>query len=571
MRRIISALAGKEYDLVIIGGGIYGASVARDAALRGLTVALVDRADFGSGTSANSHKIIHGGLRYLQHADFKRMRESIRERSTLLRIAPHLVRTMPVLVPIYRDRGPGKLVMSLALRMNDLISLDRNRYLQAAKAIARGRVIARAECLRLCPGLNERGLTGGAIFYDGQVYNPERLTLAILLSASKEGADLANYLRAIGFLRNQDRIIGIRAQDMLTGETLDIRARIVVNCSGPWIDRVLDPLRRQRQQATVGLLKAVVLVTRPLTHGVAVGVQGRYPYKDIDAVVNKGHRYFLITPWRNASLVGTFQLPFEAECDKVAVTEQEIESCIIEINTAYAAANITREDVRFLYVGLLPRADHNGKPSDIQLLKQYKIVDHGQSDDIQGLISVVGVKYTTARDVAEKVVDLILMKFGKKRVPSSTAFIPVCGGELERHDYMHDEDLQGEPRGVSREVIRHLIQTYGSEYPSILQYGEDNPDWLQPISPGSLVTMAEVVHGVRAEMAQKLGDVILRRTELGTAGYPGDLCLQACAEIMAEELHWSEAKTRCEIDETRSIFEKLGCISRGPREACASL
>jgi len=358
--RNTSALTRKEYDLVIIGGGIYGASVARDATLRGLTVALVDQADFGSGTSANSHKIIHGGLRYLQHADFKRMRESIRERSTLLRIAPHLVHTMPVLIPIYRNWRQGKLVMSLALRLNDLIGFDRNKYLPAAKAIPHGRIISSSECLRLCPGLNKRGLSGGALFYDGQVYNPERLTLCTLWSASAAGADLANYVQATGFVKNRQRIVGIHAKDVLTGRVLDVRARMVVNCSGPWIDRVLDPLKRQRQQEAVRLLKAVVLVTRPLIQDIAVGLPGRSPYQGVDAVLNKGYRYVFITPWRNTSLVGTFQVPYEGDCEELQITEHEMETFISEINTTYPAACLKREDVYFSYAGLLPRADYNG-------------------------------------------------------------------------------------------------------------------------------------------------------------------------------------------------------------------
>ena len=570
MKRRISTLREREFDLLIIGGGIHGASVARDASLRGLTVALVDQGDFGSGTSANSHKIIHGGLRYLQHADFKRMRESIRERSALLRIAPHLVSPLPILVPTYRHWNQGKLAMYLAFRLNDMISFDRNRFLQPEKAIVRGRIISKAECLKLCPGLDNRELTGGAIFYDGQVYNPERLTLSVLWSASLAGAALANYVRVSGFMEDHNKIAGVEAVDVLEKECLKIRAKVVVNCSGPWIDQVLQSLRQPMRSRAVHLLKAVVLVTKQLVCDVAVAVPGSASYEDVGVVVNKGHRYYVITPWRNTSLIGTFQVPHKGDADNLRVTEDEMSNFIGEFNSAFPAAHVKREDVRFVYAGLLPQADTNGVTSDIQLLKNYQILDHDQEGRLKGLVSVIGVKYTTARDVAEKVTNLVLRKLGRRYVPSRTDSIPVYGGDIRPSDSMLACDIEKQSNGVRIEVLQHLIQTYGSQYSEILRYGVTDPDLMRPVAPGLSVTKAEIVNGVRAEMAQKLEDIIFRRTELGTAGYPGDACLETCAEIVATELGWSERRTRSEIEETRAVFEKMGCVEWKAHNVCVS-
>lgn len=559
MKRAVSQMPQKIYDVAIIGGGIYGASVARDAALRGLTVALVDQGDFGNATSANNHKIIHGGLRYLQHVDLKRMRESIRERSILMRIAPHLVHPLPFLIPTYRYLLPGKLIMAAALKLNDLISYDRNRDLEDQKMIPRSRIISRQDCLRLCPGLDQKDLTGGALFFDGQVHNPDRLTLSVLVSAARAGADLANYAQVTGFLCEGDTITGIQVTDVLSGISIKVRARIVVNCSGPWMNRVHELLGNQRVQRRIRLLKTVVIATRMLVQKVAVGVPSRSRYKDEDAIVRKGHRYFFITPWRNTSLIGTFQAAYDGEPDDFRVSEQDICGLINEINAAYPAAAIKREDVYYVYAGMVPRGEAGSTTDDVQYAKHYRIQNHEYEDGIGGLISVIGVKYTTARDVAQKTVDLVLRKLGRGPVVCQTATTPVPGGAIERlEEFVARELEKGSPR-VSPETLGHLIQTYGSEYREILRYSEENQEWGQPVTISSPVTRAEVLHGIREEMAQKLSDVIFRRTELGTTGYPGDSCLNTCATIMAAELRWDEKRKRKELEETSAVYANRGC------------
>jgi glycerol-3-phosphate dehydrogenase len=559
MRRNLSILTERQYDLAVVGGGIYGISVARDAALRGFTVALVEQGDFGSATSSNLHKIIHGGLRYLQHGDLKRMRQSIRERSILMRIAPHLVDPLPFLIPIYQRKRPGKLVTATALMLNDLIGFDRNRDLNSHKILPLGRLISKDRCWQLCPLLEPIGLTGGALFHDAQVHNVDRLNLALLLSATRAGADAVNYARVTDFLRDGNTIKGITVKDVLSGNVLDVRARLVVNCSGPWIDRVLQLLEIPAA-GNAGWCKAVVLVTRRLVHDIAVGLQGRFAYEDRDALFDKGYRFFFVTPWRDKSLVGTFQAPNDGNPDDIKVSERELQGYIQEINGAFPKASITRSDIHFIYQGLLPITNDRAANGEINLMKNFSIIDHAEEHDVEGLVSLHGIKYSTARDVAEKLVDLASRKLGKNSAPCRTASTPVVGGDVDFFQAFMARQLES-AAGVSPEIFEHLIRTYGSEYQRILEYGDDNRELSMPVMAGSPVIRAEVLHGVRHEMAQTLADVVFRRTELGTCGYPGDTCLRTCAGIMAAELRWDQEKIRNEIDEVKTAFAARGHIS----------
>jgi glycerol-3-phosphate dehydrogenase len=549
-----SQLAQKIYDVAVVGGGIYGISVARDAALRGLSVALVEKADFGAATSSQHQRIIHGGLRYLQHADLRRMRESIRERSILLRIAPHLVHVLPFVIPTYQRLTERRLLMALALRTNDLIGVDRNRDLEPHKRIPPGRLLSKPEALRLCSSLDPKGLTGGALFYDAQVHNTDRLNLSLLFSGARAGAEFANYVKMVRFLKDGPNVVGMLVKDVFSGSEFPIRARVTVNCAGPWSDRVLQSLAARQAGAPTKLLKAVVLVTRSVVQNVALGIPARSVHIDRDEVFAKGYRYFFITPDRNRSLIGTFQAPCAGDPDALEVSEDEIRDFIVEINSAFPGGLIKREDVHAVLCGLVPTAGLSGANGQAQLRKQYEICDHELEDGIRGLLSITGVKYTTARGVAQKAVDLALKKLGRKFVRCQTGETASIGGRIACFEEFSARALKKKPQGVSAETLSHLLQSYGSEYQTILKYCEDDPICRRPVCNDSPTIGAEVVHGVRAEMAQKLNDVVLRRTELGRAGYPGENCLHTCAEIMARELGWNRNKIFQEVDEAHQAF-----------------
>ena len=557
MRRDVQRLTGQPYDVLVIGGGIYGACVAREASLHDLSVALVEKADFGSATSSNSLKIIHGGLRYLQHADFKRMRESIQERTTLMRIAPHLVHPLPILIPTYGHGMQGKEILRLALAVNDLLSSDRNRLEDPQKHIPCGKSISKAEMLQKLPGIDQAGLTGGVQFYDAQVYNSERLILAFLRSAEKFGAELANYVMVTGFLKEKDRIIGVTARDTMTGELLDVRAQMVINMAGPWVDQILSTLHGKPIAPSTRFARAMNLITRQLFKSCAAGVATKSKNRDKDAVIKKGNRLLFITPWRGRSIIGTGYELYVGDVDEVKITAQDIQHFLDEINDAYPAGDLKMEEVYFTHGGLIPCAGMDPHTESLQLTKQYKIHDH-QAEGIKGLISVHGVKYTTARHVAEEVVNHVMSARGQAPKKSMSMVTPLEGGEIGGFETFLNTEMQNPPYGLHGDIVRRLIYNYGSEYPAVLEYlceevklGKRVPDDLE-------VVRAEVRHGMRQEMAQTLSDVIFRRTELGTAGNPGTGSLEACADVMKEEFGWSPFKVQKEIEEVKSRFPVWG-------------
>ncbi|MDO8725829.1 MAG: glycerol-3-phosphate dehydrogenase/oxidase [Candidatus Methanoperedens sp.] len=548
MKRDTSKLSKKTFDLLIIGGGIYGASIAWDAASRGLSIALVDKGDFGGATSSNSQKIIHGGLRYIQQGDLRRVRESARERRILMHIAPQLVHPMPCLIPIYGSFMQS--VMPLALKIYNLTSFDKNTFEDPQKHILGGRTVSKEECLRLIPGIKEEGLRGGAIWYDGQVYNTERMVLSFIKSANNAGADVANYIEVIDFLKDGNCIKGAKARDLLNGTEIEIRAKLVLNVAGPWVNQILSRVKNSPDQKILLSKMMLLVVNRIFAHDYAFGIPSLKKSSDMDNVACKKSRLLFVTPWRNNSLIGTAQEPYNGDPNSLKIKEKDIFGFIEEFNKAYPQAALKRKEVTFFYAGLVPMdgISHDG---DVRVTSQYKIFDH-EKDGIKGLVSIVGVKYTTARDVAQKATDLVFKKLGKKPPKCTTMETRLCGGSIERFNEFLENAIKTRPQELSKQTMLHLVYNYGSEYPEVLKYlGED---WSNEISASLHVIKAEILYGIKEEMAQKLADVILRRTELGTAGYPGDECLKTCASIMAKKLGWNESKIHSEIEEVKAIY-----------------
>lgn len=558
MERNLAAMAGITWDLLVIGGGVHGACIAWDAVSRGLSVALVEKADFAAATSANSLKTIHGGLRYLQHADLRRMRQSIRERRTWMQIAPHLVHPMPVLMPTYGHGIKGKELMGLALKINDLVSFDRNWLADPQKHIPPGRILSRQECLQLLPEIDPHNLTGAARFTDAQVYNSERLILALLRSAVAAGAQVANYAEVVGFVRDGERIAGVEVLDHCAGERVRLRARAVVNTAGPWVRRVLGLLVRRPAQPGPHLATAINLVTRPLFQTYAVGIASRSAYRDRDAIINTGNRLFFVAPWRGRSLVGTAYIAYDRDPDDFAIAEDAVQDFLRDVNQAYPAARLRPEDISFVHGGLVPIAGIDPKTGAVQLTKHFSIEDH-RREGCAGLLSVVGVKYTTARHVAEKAVDRVFAILGQRPPPSPTATRRIYGGAIERFEAFLHAEMHTRPYGLSAETVRHLIYNYGAAYLEVLRYLEVDAGDHHALPEQRAVLRAEILHGIHAEMAQTLADVVLRRTDLGTAGYPGDAALGFCAEVMGNALGWSKARIHQEIHEVQRIFAAMGC------------
>ncbi|MFQ5705733.1 MAG: FAD-dependent oxidoreductase [Gemmatimonadales bacterium] len=553
MNRNVTALVNKEYDLVIVGGGIFGICAAWDATLRGLSVALLERGDFAHATSANCFKIVHGGIRYLQHADLYRVRESSHERNVLLRIAPHLVHPLPIAIPTYGHGVQGKAFLRAGLRAYNLITCDRNRGIaDPQKRIPRGQVISRQECLRLFPGLERNGLTGAVIFSDAQMHSPARLALSVLKSAVQAGADAVNYVEVTNFLRNGDRMVGVEAEDALTGDRLQIRGKVVLNAAGPWAERLLNLRMGLRLTPELAYSRdAFVIVERSLTERYALAVQGRTA--DPDAIVSRGRRHLFIVPWRRYSLIGVWHVVHRGKPDEFTVTEEDLQGFIDEMNDAYPPLALTLRDVSIWNAGLVLFGNNQPGAGDLSYGKRSILIDHAKDHGVEGLVTMIGVRYTTARGVAEKAIDLVFRKVKKQPPKAVTAATPIYGGRIEHFDeFLHHATGQT-PSAVNLEVMHALLQNHGSEYKEILKYVDQDPKCAETL-PGSTVTKAEVVHAVREEMAQKLGDTVFRRTDLGTGGDPGEPALRECAALMASECGWDEGRVRDELAEVRAAF-----------------
>ncbi len=555
MKRDLNELSKYEYDVVIVGAGIYGVNAAWDAALRGLKVALIDKGDFGSATSSNSLKTIHGGIRYLQNLDFKRMRESIHERMVLMRIAPHLVYPLRVVMPTYSYKMKSRPAMMMATLMNDIVGFDRNQLDDPAKYMPKSYTVPKKKVQDYIPGYTKYNLNGAAIWYDCQCYNTERLLLSFIISAVEQGAQAANYVKAIGFLKEGNKVTGIKAQDALTGDKFEIRAKMVVNNAGPWVDDVLMNLNGKLPDQNFKLSTAMNLIVNRKLMDNAAGLSGPYQYVHPDGTVYKAHRILFFAPWRDYTIIGTNHLVYNGKQEDYKVTEAEIQDFLAAVNQAYPGVNIKREEVTFFHGGFLPMAKQNPQTGEVGLEKHYKIIDHRQDFGVDGLISVVGVKYTTARDVAQRSMDLVFKKMGRKVPQCQTETVRLYGGKIDRFQEFMVQAVKSQPYGLDEKVMRHLSFNYGTSYNEILNYGAQDPKWVELLPDSNEVLKAEVLHAVRAEMAQKLSDVVLRRTDLGTAMNPGEAALRESANIMAAELGWDEARVKMEIEEVEQIYK----------------
>jgi len=477
VRRDTAALAAREHDLVVVGGGVYGAAAAWDAAQRGLAVALVERQDFGAGASWNSLKTIHGGMRYLQKGDLRRLRESAGERRTLLAIAPELVRPLPFFVPTYGHGPSGREALAIGLALSELLTADRNRGLPAAQRIPPGFTVGPREALRRLPGLRREGLSGAALWHDAQAASTERLTLAFVHAAAGAGAACANHAEAVGLLRAAGRVAGVALRDAESGRTLELRARLVLNCAGPWCDDVIALSGLPRRAAP--LLRARNLVLRR-TPALPFAVGGR-----------SGGRFLFVVPWQGRTLVGTSYEPAEAApSDPLAF--------LAEAAAAFPWAGLERGDLALVHEGLVP-----GEGGASGLSTRPRLHDHEAEDALPGLVSVQGVKYTTARLVAERAIDLAARRLRRD--------LPAC-----------------------RTAVTPLRQARALE--------------------GSLEARTRAA--VREEMALTLADAVLRRLDLGTGGPPEASELDCVGRVMADELGWDAARLSAERTAVAVVYRR---------------
>ena len=545
MTRDLRRLADTRFDVVIVGAGIYGVAVAWDAAQRGLSVAIIDRGDFGGATSFNNLKTLHGGLRSLSALDLRQMRLFVRERRAMARIVPHLVRPLGFVVATSRRPDRSPLAWRALLAANDAMAHDRNEGLDdPAVHLPPGHLLSRHDTLRLNPVISPDGVTGGAVWYDYQMVSADRVTLSFLLSAVEAGASAANYVRARAFLFADGRVCGVSAEDTLSGQQFDIRGAVVVNAAGPWAASILSGVPRAAEGTPPPRLsRGMNLVTRPVvgSHACA-GVSGG--------------RFFFLVPWGRVSMFGTSHDAHRGSPDELSASSQDVHDFLRDARAAFPLAALTAEDVRLVHRGLLPMVSGDG--SEVRLLKESLVVDH-RRHGVPGLVSIFGVRYTTARQTAEDAVDVIFRSLGHQRPPPCrTAHTPLAGGRVANRATFLDEAARLAPAGLSPGAARRIATAYGAAHDGVLALIREDPALGQPLSPGCDVTGAELLFAVRREMAVTLADAILRRTDAGAGGHPGSATLQRAAEMMGGVQGWDAARTRDEIGAADAFYRLTG-------------
>jgi glycerol-3-phosphate dehydrogenase len=533
MLRDVDRLTGRTFDVLVVGGGVYGLTIAYDAAQRGLSVALIERDDFGSGASFNHLRTIHGGLRYLQNAALGRARESMRERRTLARIAPHAVEPLSFALPIYRSPLRGKTAMRLGFFADRIVSFGRNRAVPPALRLRGGRVVGRGDAVQRFPGLRRQGLTGAAVWWDYVTPESDRLTFAWALAAMENGATLVNHVEAAAPIVDGKRVTGVRAVDALSGHSIEIAARVTVNATGGAVDRLLAPIGLSSGMV---FLKAMNLVTRRDAGDEALGGK------------SKSGRHLFLVPWRERALFGTWESPRACGSEDHSASEADVTSFIADLNYAFPSLDLTAADVTLVHRGIVPAAQHAG--GRVSLQGHEFVRDHAEAQGegrVDGLVSVAGTKYTTARAVAERVTDIIFRKMAREKVACRTAKAALPGGGARDVSLAIAEARREHDAGLPTDTIPHLIHAYGSRYRDVLDIADGRPELRSRLANDSPVIGAQLVWAARHEMAMTLADAVLRRTPLGALGHPGEPALTRAADIVGNELNWSSDQKQTEI------------------------
>jgi glycerol-3-phosphate dehydrogenase len=527
--RDLTRLTAAPYDLLVVGGGIHGLAIAYEGASRGLRTALIEAGDFGGATSFNHQKTVHGGLRSLQSASITRARTCILERRALARIAPWMLRPLPFLVGTRRSITRGRLAIRAAFKLESWLARDRNIAVEPELHLPAPRLVSKAATLRLFPGVRTEHLTGGAQWYDYQMVESDRLTLAFAAAADRAGADIANYVAAVAAVREGQTVKGISATDRLTGQTLTIAAKVTVNAAGAQAGTIMGMFGVKRD---VPLLKAMNLLTSRPASDMALA-----------APTSRG-RMLTLVPWHGHALIGTMQGVALARPDDTGIRTAELTACIADANDAFPALKLTPEDVRLVHRGLVPALEtRNGPP---ELKPWPTILDHTK-DSVTGAVTVIGVKYSTARRVAEDTIRIVARRLGKRASPSRTATRPLPGADIADHEALAIETARAIDLDLPLSVIRHLIARYAERAADIVTLMHERSDLAEAIAPNVPTIGAEIIYVIQQEMAQHLTDILIRRTGLGNAGHPGAQAVDAMARTAAAQLGWSAEQTAEEI------------------------
>jgi len=527
----LGRLHGQTFDLVVIGGGMAGAGIARDAALRGYRTLLLERKDFASGTTSRSSKLVHGGLRYLELFDFGLVRESLRERERLQRLAPHLVRPLPFVIPVYRGAKRGLIMIRLGMKLYDLLT--------PGKRTEHYRTMSREETLARERHLEPRDLLGAGYYFDDLLLFPERLCLENVLSARRWGATIFNYAEVTAIQSREPRAAGrewgIEIRDGLGGGVARVTARVVVNATGPWVDQVRRLAGVEAGRRCLRTTKGIhLLLPRITEHAVTIAAR-------------RDERLFFVIPWRNFSLVGTTDTDFDGDLDRLAATRDEVRYLLAETQRVFPTARVREEEIAYTYAGVRPLAFEEGKSASA-VSREHKVVPEGEDGSF---LSITGTKLTCYRSLAEEAVDRIGRLLGR-RVPCRTQALALDGsdgdGTVEVRLWADAADLSRR-FGLDSEQIENLVQTYGRRYGAVLEIAGRAPELKERLCKQNPDIRAQLLYAVEHEMAETLRDFLVHRTGIGTSPCLGQDCCEQIAVWMGEIRGWDRRRVDREIRE----------------------
>ena len=520
----------RSFDVIIIGAGINGAGIARDAAMRGLKVLLLDKGDVGGGTSSWSTRLIHGGLRYLEHFEFGLVRESLRERETLLRIAAHLVRPLLITIPIYKRSQRGPWTIRAGMIAYDLLSLD--------KSLPLHRMLSREETLNQFSGLNPEGLVGAAQYHDAQVTFAERLVLENVLAARERGAEVLTYAPVIRFFVEDDAVSEVQYLSEIGVPTV-ARGTIVINAAGPWVDQLLARVPAEGPKLIGGTKGSHIVVPKfPGAPATAIYLEAE----------SDGRPFFII-PWNRKYLIGTTDVRFEHDPDKVRCESWEIDYLLKETNLAFPQARLSGDDIFYTYSGVRP-LPRTGETAEEKITRRHFIRQH---PGLKNLFSIVGGKLTTYRSLAEECVDLIFRKLGKEspRCTTATQVLPGMVSNVANPRSFMQRHSEFKP------MHKRLMRIYGFRAEHVIKLAMQSKHLSKPLGRNSDVLSAEVVFAFEEELAKNLADCFLRRTMVGLKAHRGLRDVKAAVEIGMRFFDWSKARASWEIENYEEEVNKL--------------
>ena len=534
----IAKLQRESFDILVVGGGITGAGIARDAALRGYKTALIEKADFCSGTSSKSSKLVHGGFRYLDNLEFGLVHESLMERKTLMEIAPHLVHPIQCLLPLHQHNAKPPWMIHIGLFLYDFLSFT--------KRIGYHQMLSKNEIQRLEPLLRHDDLKKIALYYDCQA-DDFRLVMANLQSAAHDGAVVANYVKAVDILKENGQIVGIKAMNEISSESFPIQSHVLANATGPWCDYLRQALLKDSHhhvRTTKGIHLVIHRKDLPINHTI------------LGQAVQDG-RYIFAVPWRQFVFLGTTDTDYDGDPDHIATERNDVDYLVEAFNHYFPDANLNDDKIISTFAGLRPLAFEEGKTAS-SVTREYEIFEQPKN-----FFNIIGGKLTTYRTMAKEMVNRMAKKLDKSfdifpiNPKCLTDKMPLYGGDIQDYKAFFNEwKTKLVSQFFDEDIAIHLIESYGSQVSDVLEYVKKTPHGEERFLPEIPYIWGELDYALQHEMTLSLDDFMIRRTHLFSLDRKQALDIhEEVASQLSKKLGWTEEEKKVQIERYKSKIE----------------